>query len=81
MGHTDIKTTLRYAHYTPNPNEVAMVNAAFAVADDKTDDKLSKSARNSQTRKPCKSGCRELTATPTPGWGPGGRRFKSCLPD
>ena len=48
MGHADIKTTLIYAHYAPNPNEAAMVNAAFLVAgsttDDSTDGKLSKSA-------------------------------------
>jgi site-specific recombinase XerD len=48
MGHADIKTTLIYAHYAPNPYETAMVNAAFSVAgsttDDSTDDKLSKSA-------------------------------------
>jgi hypothetical protein len=29
-----------------------MVNAAFAVADDKTDDKLSQSARNSEQENP-----------------------------
>jgi integrase len=48
MGHSDIKTTLIYAHYAPNPNEAAMINAAFAASgsetDYKTDDKLSKSA-------------------------------------
>jgi integrase len=51
MGHADIKTTLIYAHYAPNPNEAAMVNAAFSVAgsttDDSTDDKLSKSGGDS----------------------------------
>jgi integrase len=56
MGHADIKTTLIYAHYAPNPNEAAMVNAAFAgpvcEADDKTDDKLSKSARDSEQEDP-----------------------------
>lgn len=30
LGHADIKTTLIYAHYAPNPHEVEMVNAAFA---------------------------------------------------
>lgn len=39
MGHADIKTTLIYAHYAPNPNEAAMVNAAFAAAATQTDDK------------------------------------------
>jgi integrase len=56
MGHADIKTTLIYAHYAPNPNEAAMVNAAFAApvrdADDKTDDKLSKSAGDSEQEDP-----------------------------
>lgn len=56
MGHADIKTTLIYAHYAPNPNEAAMVNAAFAApvseADDKTDDKLSKSAGVSKQEDP-----------------------------
>jgi integrase len=51
MGHADIKTTLIYAHYAPSPNEASMVNAGFSVAgsttDDSTDDKLSKSARDS----------------------------------
>ena len=56
MGHADIKTTLIYAHYAPNPNEAAMVNAAFAAAatqtDDKTDEKLSKSALGSEQEDP-----------------------------
>ena len=56
MGHADIKTTLIYAHYAPNPNEVAMVNAAFAVADDETDDKLSKTASSSKQENPANPG-------------------------
>jgi integrase len=56
MGHADIKTTLIYAHYAPSPNEASMVNAAFSVAgsttDDSTDDKLSKSARDSEQEGP-----------------------------
>ena len=56
MGHADIKTTLIYAHYAPNPNEVAMVNAAFAAADDETDDKLSKSANSSKQENPANPG-------------------------
>jgi hypothetical protein len=56
MGHADIKTTLIYALYAPNPNEAAMVNAAFSVAgsttDDSTDDKLSTSARDSDQEDP-----------------------------
>jgi hypothetical protein len=56
MGHADIKTTLIYAHYAPNPNEVAMVNAAFAGADDETDDKLSKSANSSKQENPANPG-------------------------
>jgi integrase len=56
MGHADIKTTLIYAHYAPNPNEVAMVNAAFAVADDETDDKLSKTANSSEQENPANPG-------------------------
>ena len=58
MGHADIKTTLIYAHYAPSPNEASMVNAAFSVArsttDAKTDDKLSKSARDSAQEDPAK---------------------------
>lgn len=30
MGHRDISTTQRYADYAPNPQEVAMAEAAFA---------------------------------------------------
>jgi hypothetical protein len=60
MGHADIKTTLIYAHYAPNPNEAAMVNAAFAApvgeTDDKTDDKLSESARDSEQQDPANRG-------------------------
>jgi hypothetical protein len=60
MGHADIKTTLIYAHYAPNPNEAAMVNAAFSLADsttdDKTDDKLSETAPNSDHENPANSG-------------------------
>jgi integrase len=56
MGHADLKTTLIYAHYAPNPNEVAMVNAAFAAADDETDDKLSKSANSSKQENPANPG-------------------------
>ena len=56
MGHADIKTTLIYAHYAPNPNEAAMVNAAFSAAgsttDDSTDDKLSKSGGDSAQEDP-----------------------------
>jgi integrase len=52
MGHADIKTTLIYAHYAPSPNEAAMVNAAFATADDKTDDKLSKTGPNPKQENP-----------------------------
>lgn len=29
MGHKDIATTMRYAHYSPNPHERALVSAAF----------------------------------------------------
>jgi integrase len=58
MGHADIKTTLIYAHYAPSPNEASMVNATFSVArsttDAKTDDKLSKSARDSAQEDPAK---------------------------
>jgi integrase len=56
MGHADIKTTLIYAHYAPSPNEASMVNAAFSIAgsttDDKTDDKLSKSAGDLEQEDP-----------------------------
>ncbi|MGB0091032.1 MAG: site-specific integrase [Solirubrobacteraceae bacterium] len=52
MGHGDIKTTLIYAHYAPNPNEAAMVNAAFRPADDKTDDKLSETQHDSEQENP-----------------------------
>jgi hypothetical protein len=56
MRHAEIKTTLIYAHYAPNPNEAAMVNAAFSIAgsttDDSTDDKLSKSAGDSEQEDP-----------------------------
>jgi integrase len=60
MGHAEIKTTLIYAHYAPSPNEASMVNAAFSVAgsttDDETDDKLSKSARDSEQEDPANHG-------------------------
>ncbi len=81
MGHADIKTTLIYAHYAPNPNEVAMVNAAFAVVDDETDDKLSKTQLNSEQENPANPAVDNRPQPPFPGWGPDGRRFKSCLPD
>jgi integrase len=29
MGHADIKTTMVYTHYAPDPNEVTLVNDAF----------------------------------------------------
>ena len=55
-GHADIQTTLIYAQCAPNPNEVSMVNAALSVAgsttDDSTDDKLSKSAGDSEQEDP-----------------------------
>jgi integrase len=60
MGHAEIKTTLIYAHYAPSPNEASVVNAAFSVAgsttDDETDDKLSKSARDSEQEDPANRG-------------------------
>jgi integrase len=60
MGHADIKTTLIYAHYSPNPNEAATVNAAFATADektdDKTDDKLSETRPSSEQEDPANPG-------------------------
>jgi hypothetical protein len=60
MGHADIKTTLIYAHYSPNPNEAATVNAAFATADektdDKTDDKLSETRPSSGQEDPANPG-------------------------
>jgi integrase len=60
MGHAEIKTTLIYAHYAPSPNEASVVNAAFSVAgsttDDETDDKLSKSARDSEQEDPVNRG-------------------------
>lgn len=34
MGHEDIKTTLRYSHYSPGHREAELVNAAFARDDD-----------------------------------------------
>ena len=33
LGHRDIQTTQIYADYAPSENEVAQVNAAFAVVD------------------------------------------------
>ena len=56
MGHADIKTTLIYAHYAPNPNEAAMINAAFSAAgsttNDSTDDKLRKGGGDSAQEAP-----------------------------
>ncbi|HWK28936.1 MAG TPA: site-specific integrase [Solirubrobacter sp.] len=31
MGHSDLKTTMKYAHYAPSKSEAELVNAAFAV--------------------------------------------------
>ncbi len=47
----------------------------------KTGNKLSETAAHSEARNPLNPGPINR-ATPHPvGWGPGGRRFKSCLPD
>jgi hypothetical protein len=43
--------------------------------------KLSETQRNSQKRASPQSTGREPTGLDRSGWGPGGRRFKSCLPD
>ena len=32
MGHADIATTLRYAHFTPRHDDAALVAASFAVS-------------------------------------------------
>ena len=34
MGHADIATTQRYAHYAPSPHEVEWVSRAFAGGPD-----------------------------------------------
>jgi integrase len=31
MGHADIQTTRRYLHYRPRPDDVALVDEAFAI--------------------------------------------------
>lgn len=31
MGHADIQTTRRYLHYRPCPDDVELVDAAFAT--------------------------------------------------
>ena len=31
MGHADIQTTRRYLHYRPQPDDVALVDAAFSI--------------------------------------------------
>jgi hypothetical protein len=33
MGHADIATTLRYAHFTPRHDDAALVAEAFALND------------------------------------------------
>jgi hypothetical protein len=43
--------------------------------------KLSATHRNSQTTNPYKQRGYASAKPPRPGWGPDGRRFKSCLPD
>jgi hypothetical protein len=31
MGHADVTTTMRYLHYTPRPEDAALVAEAFAM--------------------------------------------------
>ncbi len=43
--------------------------------------KLSETGGNSTRENPDRTGVQGSVPPPSPGWGPGGRRFKSCLPD
>jgi hypothetical protein len=47
----------------------------------KTGNKLSKTAAHSEAQDPMNPGLINRAIPRPSGWGPGGRRFKSCLPD
>ena len=58
-----------------------VIDAGYRTSGSNPGSKLSETHSNSENRASLCNAEREPTGLKCSGWGPGGRRFKSCLPD